>query len=205
MSTLTPTQSLILTTAIRNHDGQLVWFPDHLKGGARQKALEGLAKRELIAAEGDTWRVTAAGYEALGQTPLAPLEVPTGSHFGASAVLLDEIDGGDPTGEELEATHAAQVKHDEVVNAIKDKAEAHDEAPAPAETKPRRTREDSKQATVIRMLQRPEGATLDQLVEATGWLKHTVRGCLAGALKKKLGLTITSAKISGGDRIYRIA
>jgi hypothetical protein len=199
MSTLTPTQSLILTTAIRDHDGQLVWFPDHLKGGARQKVLEGLAKRDLIAAEGDAWRVTAAGSEALGQTPP---EAPTRDQSGASAVLLDEIDGGDPTDEELEAAHAAQVAHDEVVNAIKEKPEA--EAPAPSEAKPRRSREDSKQATVIRMLQRPEGATLDQLVEATGWQKHTVRGCLAGALKKKLGLTITSAKGPNGDRVYRI-
>lgn len=74
--------------------------------------------------------------------------------------------------------------------------------PAP---KPVKTRADSKQATVIRMLQRPEGATLDQLVEATGWQKHTVRGCLAGALKKKLGMTLTSAKESGGDRVYRAA
>jgi hypothetical protein len=147
---LTPTQSLILTTAIQNHQSQLAWFPDNLKGGARQKVLDGLARRDLIAAEGDAWRVTSAGYEALGQTPP---ETP---------------------------------------------------AAAPA-AKPRRAREDSKQATVIRMLQRPEGATLDQLVEATGWQKHTVRGCLAGALKKKLGMTLTSAKESGGDRVYRAA
>jgi len=43
------------------------------------------------------------------------------------------------------------------------------------------------------MLQRPEGATVAEMVEATGWLAHTVRGCIAGALKKKLGLPITAA------------
>ncbi len=68
-----------------------------------------------------------------------------------------------------------------------------------------RTRENSKQAEVIRMLQRPEGATIAQICEATGWQAHTVRGTLAGALKKKLGLTITSDKVKGDDRIYRVA
>jgi hypothetical protein len=68
-----------------------------------------------------------------------------------------------------------------------------------------RTRENSKQAEVIRMLQRPEGATIRQIYEATGWQQHTVRGTFAGAFKKKLGLTITSDKAQGGERIYRVA
>jgi len=54
------------------------------------------------------------------------------------------------------------------------------------------------------MLQRPEGATVQQIVDATGWQAHTVRGTFAGAFKKKLGLTITSDKAQGGERIYRI-
>jgi len=72
------------------------------------------------------------------------------------------------------------------------------------EAKPR-TRENSKQATVIRMLQRPEGATVRQICDATGWQAHTVRGTFAGAFKKKLGLTIVSDKAQGGERVYRIA
>ena len=68
-----------------------------------------------------------------------------------------------------------------------------------------RTRETSKQATVIAMLKRTEGATIDQICEATGWQPHTVRGAMAGALKKKLGLDIQSSKESGGDRIYKIS
>lgn len=90
------------------------------------------------------------------------------NHYGASEVLLDELDGSDPTKEELEAAHAAQVEHDDMVSALKAEAETRAEAPAPAEAKPHRTREDSKQATVIRMLRRPDGATLDQLVGAMG-------------------------------------
>lgn len=69
---------------------------------------------------------------------------------------------------------------------------------------PRRTRENSKQALVITMLRRPEGATIAQICEATSWQSHTVRGTLAGALKKKLGLNVTSEK-QGEERIYRIA
>jgi hypothetical protein len=67
------------------------------------------------------------------------------------------------------------------------------------------TREGTKQATLIGLLRRPEGATLGQMVEATGWQSHTVRGTLAGALKKKLGLVIVSDKTAGAQRTYRIA
>ncbi len=68
-----------------------------------------------------------------------------------------------------------------------------------------RTRENSKQAKVIEMLRRPEGATVAQICQETDWQAHTVRGMFAGALKKKLGLTITSEKTPNGERVYRIA
>lgn len=61
----------------------------------------------------------------------------------------------------------------------------------------------SKSATVLAMLQRREGATLDQLVIATGWLPHTARAALTG-LKKK-GHDVTSDKPAGGVRIYRVS
>jgi hypothetical protein len=66
-------------------------------------------------------------------------------------------------------------------------------------------RANSKQAQVLAMLHRPEGATLAQICACTGWQQHTVRGTFAGAFKKKLGLTIDSTKEAGGERIYRIA
>lgn len=69
---------------------------------------------------------------------------------------------------------------------------------------PRAKREGTKQAVLIELLTRAEGATLPQMTEATGWQVHTVRGAMAGALKKKLGLEITSEKQPGTDRIYRI-
>jgi hypothetical protein len=62
----------------------------------------------------------------------------------------------------------------------------------------------SKQAEVMAMLRRPEGATVDEVASAMGWQRHTVRGLFSGTLKKKLGLTVASAQEERG-RVYRIA
>jgi hypothetical protein len=63
------------------------------------------------------------------------------------------------------------------------------------EAKPHRGRDGTKQAKMIAMLRRPEGATVDQIAAITGWRNHTIRGAIAGALKKKLGLTITAERV----------
>ncbi|MBW8068305.1 MAG: DUF3489 domain-containing protein [Ferrovum sp.] len=89
----------------------------------------------------------------------------------------------------------------EALDEIIKSAEVADESQTPA----RRTRDNSKQATVIGMLKRPEGATIPQICEATGWQAHTTRGTFAGVFKKKLGLNITSSKETGAERIYRIS
>jgi hypothetical protein len=65
-------------------------------------------------------------------------------------------------------------------------------------------RQGTKQEALIAMLKRPEGASIAEIMEATGWLAHTIRGAIAGALKKKLGLTIASEKVEGRGRVYRI-
>ena len=65
-------------------------------------------------------------------------------------------------------------------------------------------RRPSKQDSVIAMLRRAEGATVDEVARATGWQRHTVRGVFSGTLKKKLGLTLASAQEERG-RVYRIA
>ena len=54
------------------------------------------------------------------------------------------------------------------------------------------------------MLGRAEGATINEIVAATGWQPHTVRGAFAGALKKRLGLTIVSEKVEGRGWVHRI-
>ena len=66
------------------------------------------------------------------------------------------------------------------------------------------TKRSSKQEAVIAMLQRPEGATVDEVASVMGWQRHTVRGLFSGTLKKKLGLTLASATEERG-RVYRIA
>ena len=76
------------------------------------------------------------------------------------------------------------------------------EAPKPAPA--RKTRADSKQAQLIEMLKRPQGASAEEIAAKFAWQLHTVRGAIAGALKKKLGLTIVSEKVDGRGRVYRI-
>jgi hypothetical protein len=62
----------------------------------------------------------------------------------------------------------------------------------------------SKQARVIAMLRASNGATIDAIMRATGWKQHSVRGFLAGVIRKKLGLNLISTVADGG-RVYRIA
>ena len=59
-------------------------------------------------------------------------------------------------------------------------------------------------ATLIAMLRAPDGATIEEIMAATGWQSHTVRGAMAGALKKKLGLEVTSEKVENRGRVYKL-
>jgi hypothetical protein len=122
---LTPTQQAILAHAHQHTEGKIAWFPENIKGGARQKVIDGLFKRALITYDGKDWFVAAEGYEALGVPRKAPV----------SAQAIYEV---------IEAATAA---------------------------KPR-ARDNSKQAQVIAMLKRPEGATIEQICEATQWQAH---------------------------------
>src|SRR5205807_8777114 len=74
----------------------------------------------------------------------------------------------------------------------------------PDPDQPSDTKRPSKQDAVIAMLQRPDGATVDEVASLMGWQRHTVRGLFSGTLKKKLGMTLASAQEERG-RIYRIA
>jgi hypothetical protein len=80
----------------------------------------------------------------------------------------------------------------------KTKPEAADAA------KPVAIRTGTKQAQIITLLQRPEGAAISELVAETGWLAHSVRGVISGALKKKLGLPVTSGKVDGRGTVYKL-
>jgi len=184
-SNLTPAQHAILAKAIHTSGGKIDWFPDHIKGGARKKVLDGMFNRALITTDGTDWFVAAEGYDALG----VPRPGVNKQGIGQFEANLDQIIAN--------AEGASAATSDPELDAVVTAAEA-------TWVKPR-TRDNSKQAEVIRMLQRPEGATIAQICAATGWQAHTVRGTFAGAFKKKLGLTIVSDKQPGGERIYRIA
>ena len=178
---LTDTQRQVLENAANQPDGRVTWFPDGVKGGARQKVIAGLFNKALITSNGgQDWFVAAEGYDALGRARPTP----------ASTHPDPEVEAAVSAAE----ANWAQEKQDAAKRLLK----------VGVEGKPR-TRENSKQATVIQMLLRPEGATIHQICAATGWQAHTVRGTFAGAFKKKLGLTITSEKPEGGERIYRVS
>ena len=188
---LTPAQHAILAKAINTSGGKIEWFPDNIKGGARKKVLDGLFNRALITPDGEGWCVAAEGYDALGmKSPHIDAE-----HTSKFEAKLDAIIAN------AEAAQDDTADADAELEAAVAQAEASFKAPEKAP----RTRDNSKQAEVIRMLQRPEGATIGQICTATGWQAHTVRGTFAGAFKKKLGLTIVSDKPQGGERVYRIA
>ena len=63
----------------------------------------------------------------------------------------------------------------------------------------------TKTAALITLLNRKEGATIADLMVATDWQAHSVRGAVSGTLKKKLGLDVTSEKVDGRGRVYRVA
>ena len=80
------------------------------------------------------------------------------------------------------------------------------DSPAPTvDPMPRAPRDGTKLATLVATLRMPEGATIAEIAVATGWQAHSVRGAMAGILKKKLGLTVTSARIAGRGRVYALA
>jgi hypothetical protein len=75
------------------------------------------------------------------------------------------------------------------------------EKPADPISRPRST----KQARMIEMLKAEGGATIDEMAEALEWAPHTCRGALSGALKKRLGLNVTSEKVPDRGRVYKIS
>jgi hypothetical protein len=177
---LTDTQRKILEHAADHPNNQFIWFPDNVRGGARHKVVEGLFNRALIIRndQGD-WFVTPDGYKALGRARPVPASIHADPQVETAVTAAE--------------ANWAQEKQDAAQSLIK----------VGVEGKPR-TRENSKQATVIEMLRRPNGATINEICEATEWQSHTVRGFFAGAVTKKLGLNITSYKDTGASRVYRL-
>jgi hypothetical protein len=82
--------------------------------------------------------------------------------------------------------------------------------PKPKATRPvkaakeKGVREGSKTETILELLKQPGGVTSKELMKATGWQPHSVRGFLSGTVSKKMGLTVTSIKTEDGERTYSI-
>ncbi len=82
-------------------------------------------------------------------------------------------------------------------------ADAEPMEPAPAGPTGK-VRDGSKQAALIDLLKRPEGASIKEIAEALNWLNHTVRGAISRDLKKRLGLPVTKSRVEGRGQVYRI-
>ncbi len=90
------------------------------------------------------------------------------------------------------------------LEATPDESEGTEQTADVAPEKAHTPRDGSKQAQVVALMKRPAGATLDEIMQATDWQRHTVRGFIAGAAKVKLGLHIESFKTDEGQRAYRV-
>jgi hypothetical protein len=215
MTRLSDTQLVILSAAAQRADLSVLPLPDSLtlKGGALNKVMDSLRNRGLIrvtGGDGGPERViitsegmAAIGVEADDDGALAPADTaPTSAEPDSAA------DAPAPASEADGAQKRAKTKAAKTAPATrKTKAKAASAAkPAP--------RAGTKQAQMIELLKRPEGATVEQIAAATGWQHHTIRGAISGALKKKLGLTVEATRTrevgpnktgaKGSSTVYRI-
>lgn len=176
---LSDTQLVILTAAAQRSNLLALPLPQNLKGGAAQKVVASLLKQGLLE---EIDADTRSG---------EPVWRKTGDGHGVTLAITEQglaAIGIEP--ENARTTPSETTQPD-----------------TPAESgraAKGRTRTDSKQAKLIEMLRRPEGASIEEIVAAFGWQAHTVRGAIAGALKKKLGIDVRSEKIDGRGRVYRI-
>ena len=183
MTTPSDTQSLILSRAATRPGNLALPLPERLVGAAAKMVVgKMIARGWLEEVEANLrrnepmWRETGDGH---GTTLIA-------TEAGLEAIGI----------EPLAASAVASVRKP------KPKPEP---VQMPDDTaKPVAIRAGTKQAQIIAMLQRPEGATVAEMAEATGWLAHTVRGSISGALKKKLGLPITAEKVEGRGTVYKL-
>ena len=223
MTRLSETQLVILSAAAQRDDGAILPLPETLKikGGAVAKVLGSLKVKGLIdhqgAPRGDDpppLRITRAGLQAIGVETEddAPKGATPGDTGATSADAgVQAVEAPAPATEAEGAAKPAKGKKATTSARATSDPEA---APGAEPTATPTPRAGTKQAVMIELLKRPEGATVEQIAAATGWQHHTIRGAISGALKKKLGLTVEATRTrevgpnkvgaKGSSTVYRI-
>ena len=184
MTKLTDTQIIILTAGAQRAGNLAMPLPKGLHGAAAKMAVSKMISHG--------WLQEVEANLRRGE----PLWRETGDGHGTTLVVTDA--GLLAIG--IEPVVASAVASVRKVKPKQDSAPTSTNADA---LKPAAIRAGTKQAQIIAMLQRPEGTTVAEMVEATSWQAHTVRGLISGALKKKLGLRITTEKVESRGTVYR--
>ena len=185
MPQLSDTQAIILSAAAQRPERIALPLPDSLRGGAAAKVVSTMIAKGLLQEvevnlrRGEpVWRETGDGH--------CTTLVATDAGLAAIGIEPDDADTARPSATEAPPQDPAQ------------------DGDAEAAQSTRTPRAATKQAALIAMLRASDGATIEEISAATGWQAHTVRGAIAGALKKKLGLEVNSEKVEGRGRVYRL-
>jgi hypothetical protein len=188
MLKLTETQTIILSRAATRPDNLAMPLPKGLHGAAAKTVITKMIKQGwLNEVEANLrrneplWRETGDGH---GTTLLA-------TAAGFEAVGIEPVVVNTTTD-----LHKAKVENN--MHAAPSAACDSDAR------KPVAIRTGTKQAQIIALLQRPEGASIAEIVETTGWMSHSIRGLISGGLKKKLGLPVVTEKQDGRGTVYKL-
>jgi hypothetical protein len=176
MTKLTETQTIILSAGAQRPENIALPLPKGLAGAAAKMAVTKMIEHGWLQEVDANLRRGEALWRETGDGHGTTLVV---THAGLLAIGIEPV----------------VVK---IVAAIREHA-----AKAPADKSPTQ-RAETKQAQIIALLERPEGATIAEIVAATSWQAHSARGLISGVLKKKLGLSITAEKVEGRGTVYKL-